>query len=352
MVCLLAILLYTGTELAQKDRFVITTSEDRSPSYRSYGVNYDQMFPVPGANSGIYRTLVNVDEPGTYITAYCSNKVSINDLWGLVSSGLTSLQGRLDEGFSNDEISEFQCLKHVDSLYFKPKDEAPTGEVQGVWVAKPDPLPVSKIIRSRHCTERILISLVYQQKVLSANWHGFMTMYRNARLSTIKFDVPVKVEDAVLDGQFIMQQIEKDFEEVLAWNQGKLQLFRRDRYRHYWMEQTLVGYEPYTGIPITKFIQANIAQVRNFMKQFTEWKCAKRCMPEYLGIRKTASLGLNACHEYRYRNLRVKVKKLVPVVAVGVLYGVKIRRPTEWPEEGFSSRLYQEFLERGDMERD
>ncbi|CAD6502656.1 BgTH12-05246 [Blumeria graminis f. sp. triticale] len=352
MVCLLAILLYTGQELSQKDRLVITTSEDRSPSYGSYRVNYNQLFPVPGENSGIYRTLVDVDGPGTYITVYCSNKVSINDLWRFVSNGLTSLQGRLDEGFSNDEISESECLRHVNNLYFEPKDEAPTGGVQGVGVARPRPLPVAKIIRSRQCTERLLISLVYQQKILSANWYGFMTTYRDTRLPTIKFNVPVEIADAVLDSQFIMQKVEIDFEKGLAWNQGKLQLFRRESYRHFWMEQTLVGYEPYTGIPITEFIQANNAQVRNFMKAFTKWKCAKRCVPDCLRIRKIASLGLNACRKYRYEHLRVKVEKLVPVAAVGVLYGVKIRRPTKWPEEGFSSRLYHEFLERGDMERD
>lgn len=98
MVCLLAILLYTGTRLPQKDRLIITTSAYKYPSYGNYEVNYNQLFPVPSPNSGIYRTRITVDRPGTYITVYCSNQVLINDLWSFVSNGLTSLRGRLDAG--------------------------------------------------------------------------------------------------------------------------------------------------------------------------------------------------------------------------------------------------------------
>ncbi|EPQ62486.1 BgtE-5642-2 [Blumeria graminis f. sp. tritici] len=107
---LLAILLYTGHKLPQKDRFVITTSEYNHPSYYNFQVNHEQPFPVPDWNSGIYSTLVNIEEPGTYITVYCSNTASTNDLRGFVSKGLTNLQGRIDRGFSNKEGAEDECF--------------------------------------------------------------------------------------------------------------------------------------------------------------------------------------------------------------------------------------------------
>ncbi|CAD6502681.1 BgTH12-05271 [Blumeria graminis f. sp. triticale] len=345
MVCLLAILLYTGQNLRQKDRFVITTSEDKYPSYRSYEVNFRQPFPVPSKDSGIYRTSVNIDRPGTYITVYCSNKVSIDDLWGFVGNGLTSLQGRLDGGFSNDDKLENECFNYVKELYFASTGEVAKGGVQVTGEAEPRPLHVSHLIQSHKCTEKLLISLTYQQKILSANWNGFSKTYLNKRLPKILFNKPVKISNVVLNGQFLIKQIEIDFEEALAWSQGQLQYFERDNPSRYWQERTLVGYEPYTGRIITRFILSNNAQVRNFINKFNTCKFDERCTSECLELRQIASLGIKACREFRYRHIE-EVERLVPVPADGILYGVKICEPTEWPEEGFLAPKLLEYKEK------
>ncbi|CAD6502664.1 BgTH12-05254 [Blumeria graminis f. sp. triticale] len=218
MVCLLAFLLYTGTNLQQKDRFVITSLEYEETSYHSYEVNYETLFPVPAKDSGIYRTLVKFDGPGTYLTVYCSIKLSINDLQGAVSKGLTRTQARLDRGFSNDERVEDGCLDYVNNLDLERREIVKKVGIQDTKGIEPGSFIVSQLILSHQCTMRILISLAYQQRILCAGSYGFTPTYRDARLPTIEFDEPLKIAATVLDGQMIIRQTVLIREEALGWS--------------------------------------------------------------------------------------------------------------------------------------
>ncbi|VDB88097.1 Bgt-50630 [Blumeria graminis f. sp. tritici] len=145
-----------------------------------------------------------------------------------------------------------------------------------------------------------------------------------------------------------MHESEAGRQEALAWNQGQLQLFRRESFLHSWAEATKVGYEPYTGRLIANFIQSHNAQVKKFVQKFTI-EDGESCVPHCFGIPDKISLGHKGLLTYRLKNMPGKVKRLVPVPADGKLYGVKICEPTEWPVEGFSKELLEEFMTKREM---
>ncbi|CAD6502651.1 BgTH12-05241 [Blumeria graminis f. sp. triticale] len=325
MVCLLAFLLYTGTELQQKDRFVITSFEKNQPSYQSYEVNYQKLFPEPDKISGIHSTLVEIDGPGTYLTVYCSNKMSTNDLEMFISRGLTKTQFGLDMGFSNELIVEQNCFNYVYNLYFKRAKRAISLGLDEIQAPEPDLLPVSWLIQPDQCTKRVLISLAYQRSLLCADGFGFWTTFRDEELPTIKFDEPVEIAATVLEGQMIMRKTMGMQETALGWNQGKLQIFSREM-GSFWNQGPSVFEKPSSGWIISEFVRNSNAQVKNFMKRFDARYQNKEHTSECLGFRKTVSLGIDACQELRNKNLRVKLTKLSPSTADGYLDGVKFHR--------------------------
>ncbi|EPQ66239.1 BgtE-5639 [Blumeria graminis f. sp. tritici] len=329
MVCLLAILLYTGQKLAQKDRLVITSTKLRSPNYFIYEANHEQPFPVPGRGSGIYRTLVTVDEPGTYVTVYCSIKATIDDLRGFVSGGLTSLPSHVDGRFGNDEKSEDECFNYVNNLFFESNREAVTGRFEEAEVAEAGLLPVSNLIKSHQCTKRLLISLAYQRRVLCAHGHGFVTTYSDENLPTIKFDEPVAIADAIFDGQFVMQLDGNNSQDVLAWNQGQLRSFTRRHSSSDWTERTYIGNEQYSGRHITVLIKSNSAQVSKFMNQFTKFENTKFGGSNCFGFRSKVFRKPTLCRKFKLRHLRVRVNRLDPIPAKGKIARIRITNPND-----------------------
>ncbi|CAD6502655.1 BgTH12-05245 [Blumeria graminis f. sp. triticale] len=324
MVCLLAILLYTGQRLAQKDRLVITSNDPNGPNYFIYEANHEQPFPVPGRGSGIYRTLVNVQEPGTYITVYCSIKATIDNLRGFVSGGLTSLPSGIDGRFGNDEKSENECFNHVNNLFFESNTGDATGRFEGSQVAELSPLPVSYLIKSRRCTKRLLISLAYQRRVLCADGHGLVTTYRDKNRPTIKFDEPVEIADAIFDGHFVMQLNVKKSQDVLVWNQGQLQRFTRHHSSSNWMRLTCNGNEPYSGWHITELIKSNNVQVRKFMNEFATLENTELSGSDCLLFQSKAFRKPKICRDYKLNHLQVSVNRLDPIPAEGSIAQIRI----------------------------
>ncbi|EPQ62487.1 BgtE-10112 [Blumeria graminis f. sp. tritici] len=339
MVCLLAILLYTGQRLAEKDRLLITTLEYNKPNYHIYKANLEQPFPVPGRGSGIYRTLVNVDEPGTYVTVYCSIKAPIDDLRRFVSKGLKSLPSRVDRRFDNDEKSENECFNHVNNLHLKSNGKAAKDGARVIQVQDPNPLPVSHLIKSHQCTKRLLISLAYQRRVLCAHGHGFLTTYSDENLPTIKFDEPVEIADAIFDGQFVIQLSKDGIQDVLAWSQGQLQSFKRYDSSSDWKLLTFTGNEPYSGWRITESIKSNNAQVIKFMNEFAKLENTKSVGLDCLMILFEASVIPKLCRDYKLEHLQVSVNRLDPIPAEGNIDRIIIRKPIEEDERRFIGQI-------------
>ncbi|CCU82252.1 CSEP0013 putative effector protein [Blumeria hordei DH14] len=333
MVCLLAILLYTGQKLAAKDRLVITSTELRSPNYFVYEANQEQPFPVPVQGSGIYRTLVRVDEPGTYVTVYCSINAPIDNLRGFVSKGLKSLPSRVDGRFGSDEKSEDECFNYVNNLFFESDRKVATDTLEGAEVAEPGPLPVSHLIKSRQCTKRLLISLAYQRRVLCADGYGFVTTYSDENLPTIKFDEPVQIADAIFDGEFVMKLNKYSSRDALAWNQGQLQSFTQSYSSRSWMERTFIGNEQYSGRHITVFIKSNNVQVSKFMDQFQKLENRKFGASNCFGFRSKALRKPTSCRNFKLSHLRVKVNRLDPIPAEGNIASIRITKPNDENQE-------------------
>ncbi|CAD6502660.1 BgTH12-05250 [Blumeria graminis f. sp. triticale] len=329
MVCLLAILLYTGQRLAQKHRLVITSTEPNRPNYHIYEANHEQPFPVPGRGSSIYRTLVTVDEPGTYVTVYCSIKATIDDLRGFVSGGLTSLPSRIDRRFDNDEKSENECLEYVNNLYFDSKRKAAKGGTRVIQVQDPNLLPVSHLIKTHQCTKRLLISLAYQRRVLCAHGHGFVTTYSDENLPTIKFDEPVEIADAIFDGQFVMQLSENGIRDVLVWNQGQLQSFTQRYPSGSWMERTYNGNEPHSGLHITELIKSSNAQVSKFMNEFATLEDTECGGSDCLWFQSKAFRKPKICRDRKFKHLQISVKKFDPIPAEGNIAHIRLTKPND-----------------------
>ncbi|CAD6502657.1 BgTH12-05247 [Blumeria graminis f. sp. triticale] len=150
-------------------------------------------------------------------------------------------------------------------------------------------------------------------------------MFEDKRLPIIIFDMPVEIANAVLNGYFVMEREDESSQQVLAWNQGQLQIFTRQHHSKSWNKQTQDGDQSYSGWMITDLIQRSNEQVKNFMDHFTSKKSLEVIVPSCLGAEDKYLPIPNICRGLKRRIRRVRIDKLKPTRAHGYIDWVKIR---------------------------
>ncbi|SZF06288.1 unnamed protein product [Blumeria hordei] len=253
MVCILAILLYTGLKSQQKDRLVIA-SRNKLVSYAVYAVDYDYHLPVPSKNSDIYTTHGHVDRAGTYIKAYCSYTKSVPNLWRFVSAKSEDLTNTYQIGFSNDAKLEDDCLQHINDVYNRQSES--------------DIILASGLVNTNECTERLLVSLVYQRRIAAIDEFELDTVDYSRNIPEIGFDEFIHMANVVLNGKFIKVVSIGSTKYALAWSQGHLCIFKREESRKVWVQHTRNGMEMDSGREIFDLIYNNDLEIKRFCDLF------------------------------------------------------------------------------------
>ncbi|CAD6500644.1 BgTH12-06353 [Blumeria graminis f. sp. triticale] len=253
MVCILAILLYTGLKSQQKDRLVIA-SRNKLVSYAVYGVDHDYQLPVISKNSDIYTTHGHMDWAGTYIKAYCSYTKSFPDLWSFVIAKSTDLTDSYHIGFSNDAKSEDDCLQHISDVNNRQYGS--------------DIILASGLLNTKECNERLLVSLVYQRRIAATDGFELETVDYSKKVPEIGFDEYIHIANVVLNGKFIKVVSKGSTKYALAWSQGHLCIFKREKSRKVWVQHTRNGMEMDSGKEIFDFIYNNDSDIKRFCDLF------------------------------------------------------------------------------------
>ncbi|CAD6499414.1 BgTH12-03530 [Blumeria graminis f. sp. triticale] len=202
---------------------------------------------------------------GTHIMSYCSNSLQSHEIADKITSELTNITPRAHFQWNEIIEAEMDCWK---SLKFvnNPEEEI-------------DDNIMSKGI--------IAVDGVYRR-------YG---PPKSEQPVVVNLDQPMKLRSLLLNGELIKGKKTVFGQEALAWYQGHLHLFKRNRERNAWLPVTTIGYEINNGWLIANFININFPQITNNWKNYYQ-KCAI-----YKDILRTLSRSekRKRHHEHSYR---------------------------------------------------
>ncbi|CAD6504918.1 BgTH12-00418 [Blumeria graminis f. sp. triticale] len=254
MNCLLAIYLFTGKDTPQNDRLAVM-SNTFVPINEMYTLKHSSAFPDPPKRSDVYKTYVDVQEPGTYVTVYCSKKWKSDE----IRMQLWDSRDKLSNHERGDPISrskaEASCLSLINSL---PKDKSQTDKIHS-----------KTLIETGKCTKKTLVDLAFQCKFNSIGPHLTNSEEFFNYRPTISFDDPIEMSSLVIDGKFINTAEVRDNELALAWSNGNIHLFMSSSDKKEWYTKSSIVYTPQNGELITGFLLRTNPQISKAWKEST-----------------------------------------------------------------------------------
>ncbi|CAD6502310.1 BgTH12-02545 [Blumeria graminis f. sp. triticale] len=253
MNCLLAILFFTGQDTPQSHRLALV-SNSPIPVNEIYTLHHNEAFPDPRKGSDVYKTHVDVEEPGTYVTVYCSRSWQSDEirlrLWD--ARDKLSNYGRGDP-ITRTEI-EVNCLSLIRSMTSKPQISA---------------VHSKDLIETGKCTQKALGNLALECKFKSQGMYlSDVDRYKNFR-PTVIFDTPIEMSSLAGDGKFIHVAIIGILKYALAWCNGNIHLFRKSLSLDIWLPETSIIYAPKNGERITDFLLKTNPQIKTAWSQST-----------------------------------------------------------------------------------
>ncbi|CCU82395.1 putative effector protein [Blumeria hordei DH14] len=308
MQCVIAFLLLSAKDPDNMDRLVVTQFETNAPSYGVYELTTGRTFPHPALINQPDVIWESEMENGTHIMSYCSESLQSHEIVDKITSGMTDITPRAHLHWNENLEAEMDCyrsLKFVNDPEEKFADNIISDgiiAVDGVYIKYAPPKAEQPIV--------------------------------------VTLDKPIELRSLILNGELLEAKKTVSGQAALAWYQGHLHLFKRNRNSDAWMPVTTIGHENYNGWLITNFIEANYPEIIKRWEYYYG-NCAK-----YENVKVRLSRGdernihrvyykdmgadgdyyvdyfFNQLHEYDYydkknakkygRNLQAALKELIP----------------------------------------
>ncbi|CCU74872.1 putative Bgh-specific protein [Blumeria hordei DH14] len=244
---LLAIYLFTGKETPQNDRLAVMSNTPTAMS-EVYTLKYSSAFPNPPKDSDLYKTDVDVQEPGTYVTVYCSRKWNSDEIRMRLWNSRDKLSNHERGVPVSRSEAEASCFSLVHSL---SRYESPTGEIHS-----------KTLIETGKCTEKNLVDLTLQCEFNSIGTYITKSQSFPSHRPTISFDDPIEMSSLARDGKFINMAKIGSFLHALVWSNGNIHLFLNSSDKKVWSPKSSIIYKPQNGQMITGFLLRTNPQIR------------------------------------------------------------------------------------------
>ncbi|CCU76150.1 unnamed protein product [Blumeria hordei] len=249
MHCAFAFLLYTVQKWPMPNRLAITSSYGSESRYGIYRPRQGILFPKPAEGLGILMTESHVSEPGTYITAYCSEKLNPLEIWDSVILGLDKVTDKSQLQFSKTSSDRNKCLESIPLL--------PSTSTE------PNKFYLSDIILTNICTEEDIIHLAYHEKLsVEGDYGTFFSSHTSAGLRVV-VDQAVSMHNIVLKGEIFQRSEDAGLESALAWYQGHLHIFSRYDFKRYWCLVTSTDDVSKNGANISRYAVSYLDLLQN-----------------------------------------------------------------------------------------
>ncbi|CCU82512.1 putative effector protein [Blumeria hordei DH14] len=253
MNCLLAIFFFTGEDTPQNHRLALV-SNSSIPVNEIYTLHHNTAFPEPRKGSDVYKTQVDVKEPGTYVTVYCSRNWQSDE----IRQRLWDARDKLSNYERGDPITRSEVEANCQSLI-----RSMTSEPQA-------PVAHSKdLIESGKCTHKALSDLALECKFKSEGRHLSNGSKFNNYRPTVIFDSPIRMSSVTGDGKFMQMAVMGGLRRVMAWCNRNIHILQRSLNGDVWFLETSLIYTPENGEKITEFLLKTNPQIRKAWMQST-----------------------------------------------------------------------------------
>ncbi|VCU41012.1 Bgt-51329 [Blumeria graminis f. sp. tritici] len=285
MQCAIAFLLLAAEDPKNMDRLIVTQFGANKPSYGVYELQTSRNFPDPMLINQPDITWNPAMKNGTHIMSYCSISLQSHEIADKITSGLTNITPRAHFHWNKNTEAEMDCWK---SLKFVDNPEEKIDE---------NIMSNFSLEMKRKCTNQVILNLAFRGIIAVDGVYRRYGPPKAEQPVVVNLDQPMKLRSLLLNGELIKGKKTVFGQEALAWYQGHLHLFKRNRERNAWLPVTTIGYEINNGWLIANFININFPQITNNWKNYYQ-KCAI-----YKDILRTLSRSEKRMrhHEHSYR---------------------------------------------------
>ncbi|CCU82772.1 putative effector protein [Blumeria hordei DH14] len=248
-------------------RMAITGADMYSSYYGVYQVPMRRQFPVPPAHHGIHMSPSQIKTDGTYVVAYCSAVINLDQIMVSVTENLEQIDPSHEMMKSADIEAEDQCLKAI-NYRLNTLDHSKTQFVKYITT--------KQLLKSR-CRERDIISLAYQKKIgIAGEFACFAPKSKNHDI-TIIANRSMRMNQFLFEDPKILRAKMSSNTYALAWFRGYLYCFERTRSDsngdYWWKPLTAIGDDPESERLISGYVrnlERSIADFVDTMKVFKE----------------------------------------------------------------------------------
>ncbi|CCU82398.1 putative effector protein [Blumeria hordei DH14] len=188
--------------------------------------------------------------------SYCSDSLQSHAIVDIITSGMTEITARAHLHWNENLEAETECYR---SLTFVNYPELK------IHVNKMSKFPSR--VKSK-CTNQVILNLAFSGIIAVDGDYRKYAPSKADQPVVVTMDQPMKLRSLLLNGELIKGTKTAFGQEALAWYQGHLHLFKRNRNGNAWLPVTTIGHENYIGWLISKFIDANFPEIYKSWKDY------------------------------------------------------------------------------------
>ncbi|SZF02867.1 unnamed protein product [Blumeria hordei] len=262
MQCAIAFLLLSEKDPDNMDRLIITHSETNETSYGVYELTTGRNFPDPtliNQSGVIWNPTIKY---GTNIMSYCSDSLQSHEIVDIITSEMTDITSRAHLHWNENSIAERDCLKLLNFV---------NGREENIYDNKMSKFPSR--VKSK-CTNQVILNLAFSGIIAVDGEYRKYAPPKADQPVVVTLDKPMQLRSLLLNGELIKGTKTAFGQEALAWYQGHLHLFKRNKNRDAWLPVTTIGHENNNGWLIVNFITANFPEITISWNEYYE-KCVR-----------------------------------------------------------------------------
>ncbi|CCU76069.1 putative effector protein [Blumeria hordei DH14] len=260
MKCAIAFLLLSAKDPENMDRLVVTQFETNESSYGVYELTTSRSFPDPTLIDRRDVILESEMKHGTHIMSYCSDTLQSHEIVDKITSGMTDITSRAHLHWNENFNAERDCLESLKSV-INPEENNNVNTMS----------KFPSRIKSK-CTNQVILNLAFSGIIAVDGVYRKYAPPKADQPVVVTLDKPMELRSLLLNGALIKATKTVFGQEALAWYQGHLHLFKRNRKSHAWLPVTTIGHENNNGWLIAKFIEANFPEIINSWKYYYDNK--------------------------------------------------------------------------------
>ncbi|SZF03300.1 unnamed protein product [Blumeria hordei] len=214
MNCILAILLKAATLSSDKSSLVIMSINSETPYYGVFLPVEEIYFPTPEKHSHIYMTRNTFNGEGTYLRAYCSDKLNENAIIQKVGAGLYNSGNDKETRLVRTNVGLYSCLRAFEKLRLESENSE---------------MRLSQIVGREECPRGTIASLAFWGYCSFYGTYSNIFPKAQVKGKQINADVPLHINDETYDGKLFVGMTTPPGKQFLAWYQGNLHVFLRTK---------------------------------------------------------------------------------------------------------------------------